>query len=163
MKKLILSLMVSMVFFGCNGQSKEEADKPAELTAKAQNPPQGQWKVNREYDRNGNLIRFDSIYSWSSTEHLDDLGAMARDSVLHSFKSRIYRSFPKVGAEGFPGFFAGDSLLGNRFFEDDFFASPMGRDLMDLDAIQKRMEEMQRRFLEHYGRPGEDPKVEQQG
>src|SRR5690606_29335544 len=148
MNKFLSILLISLVCFGCNGQLKK--DKETDQGSTAQQPPQGEWKVNREYDENGNLIRYDSIYSWSSTEHLDDLGPFDRDSLLQGFRSRFSKNFRALDPDGFPGSFLGDSLFEKHFFEDDFFGSPIGRDFMDLDALQKRMEEMQRKFLEHY-------------
>lgn len=148
MKKFVLLSLLSLVCFGCNGQEKESEEKKEDQSLAEQ--PKGSWKVNREFDENGNLIRYDSIYSWSSSDYTDDLAQMDRDSLFESFRSRFSRSFSQFNQDGFANFFEEDSLFTEHFFEDDFFESPLGKDFMDLDKIQKRMEDMQRRFLEQY-------------
>ncbi|SRR5690606_11597748 len=163
MKKIFSILLISLFCFGCNGQLKKEDNKNADRDGTVQNPPEGEWKVNREYDENGNLIRYDSIYSWSSSDHLKKLGPMDRDSLLQAFRSRFSEHFSAFDHDGFPGLMAGDSLFEKRFFEDDFFASPLGRDFMDLEAVHKRMEEMQRKFLEQYGQIPEKSEDRDQG
>ncbi|WP_036380281.1 hypothetical protein [Muricauda sp. MAR_2010_75] len=159
MKKFVLLSLLSLVCFGCNGQEKESEEKKEDQSLAEQ--PKGSWKVNREFDENGNLIRYDSIYSWSSSEYMDDLAQMDRDSLLESFRSRFSRSFSHFNHNGFPNFFEEDSLFTKHFFEDDFFESPLGKDFMDLDKIQKRMEAMQRKFLEQYA-PNPDKEENEQ-
>ena len=56
----ILALLLSLALFGCNGQTKNE--KMAIQTDTIQ--PKTDIRVNREYDKNGNLIRYDSTYSY---------------------------------------------------------------------------------------------------
>ncbi|MEW2921224.1 hypothetical protein AB1A65_07130 [Muricauda sp. ANG21] len=159
MKKLILISLLSLACFGCKGQERK-TDEAKENTNLAEQP-KGNWKVNREFDENGNLIQYDSIYSWSSSDYVDDLAQMDRDSLFTSFRSRFSRSFSQFDNDGFPNFFAEDSLFSKHFFKDDFFESPIGRDFMDLDKIHKKMEEMQRQFLEHYAPKPKEEENEQ--
>lgn len=159
MKKIALLSLISLVCFGCNGQEKKTEEDNQRQTLKEQ--PQGSWKVNREFDENGNLIRYDSIYSWSSTQNADDLAHMDRDSLFESFRSRFSRSFSYFGQDGFRNPFEEDSLFTKHFFEDDFFESPLGKDFMDLDKIHKRMEDMHKRFLERYAPKSDDQEDKQ--
>lgn len=41
--------------------------------AKKSEQPKGTWKVDKEFDENGNLTSYYSISSWSSPDNLDEL------------------------------------------------------------------------------------------
>ena len=128
----------------CQGQEKKESEMVKEGDHKEMAQPKGSWKVDREFDENGNLIRYDSIYTWSS-DSLDDLSGLDRDSLLSNFESKFYSHFSRFG-----DLFEPDSLFSKRFFNEDFFKSDFGEDFMELDNIRKRMMERQKRFLEKY-------------
>lgn len=160
MKHMLTMLLASFFLMGCQGQEKKEQELEEKNEVVEQ--PKGSWKVNRDFDEEGNLIRYDSIYSWSSTENMGDLMQMDRDSIFQSFRSQFSRNFS--GFEDFTGngLFAQDSLFVKRFFADDFFESKFGQDFMDLDKMHQEMEAMQKRFLERYHapKPKEDKQME---
>ncbi|WP_067028915.1 hypothetical protein [Allomuricauda sp. CP2A] len=133
----------------CQGQEKKESEMVKEGDHKEMAQPKGSWKVDREFDENGNLIRYDSIYTWSS-DSLDDLSGLDRDSLLSNFESKFYSHFSQFKDQGFGDLFEPDSLFSKRFFNEDFFKSDFGEDFMELDNIRKRMMERQKRFLEKY-------------
>lgn len=134
---------------GCQGQEHKEGELTKEGDHKERVQPKGSWKVDREFDENGNLIRYDSIYTWSS-DSLEDLSGLDRDSLLSNFESKFYSHFSQFKDQGFEDLFEPDSLFSKRFFSDGFFESDFGEDFMELDNIRKRMMERQRRFLEKY-------------
>lgn len=150
MKKIAILSMVAILNLSCNAQeNKKEANLQKDSIAQAE-PPKGTWKVDKEFDENGNLIRYDSIYSWSSTDNLGELAQRNPDSLLQSFRSKFYRNFSHIDNQRFGDLFSDDSLFTKRFFDNDFFDSDFGEDFMDIDRIRKRMEMMQQRFLERY-------------
>ncbi|MBA4410226.1 MAG: hypothetical protein C0397_12470 [Odoribacter sp.] len=69
------------------------------------NSPKEDFKVNREYDEQGNLIRFDSTYtySWSS------------DSTLQN--SLSFKDFDNLFGDNF-SFFNDSAFTGHSFFDD---------------------------------------------
>ncbi|MBT8273810.1 MAG: hypothetical protein KJO77_08390 [Bacteroidia bacterium] len=151
MKTHILFLLIGLLSLSCNGQKddkKNENDQQNEKIAAVK--PEGSWKVNKEFDEQGNLIRYDSTYSWSSTERSHDLSTLDQDSLLKSFRSRFFTNFSDFRNQGFEDIFAQDSLFSKRFFGDDFFKSDFGRDFMDMDSIMVHMMERQKKFLEKY-------------
>ena len=151
MKKYILLFMVSLLSVSCNGQKNET--KKAETKESEGNvveQPKGTWKVDKEFDENGNLIRYDSIYSWSSNNKFDNLSSVDRDSLMQSFKSRFFTNYSEFENQGFEDVFSQDSLFSKRFFNDDFFGSDFGNDFMDIDKIRQKMIARQKKFLEKY-------------
>lgn len=151
MKKYILLAMVSLLCVSCNGQKNDikNAEKKQNKTSVAKQP-KGSWKVDKEFDDNGNLIRYDSIYSWSSSSKVDNLSALEKDSLLQSFKSRFFTGFSRFENNGFDDVFSEDSLFSKHYFNDDFFDSEFGSDFMDIDKIRQQMIARQKRFLEKY-------------
>lgn len=77
--------------------------------------PKEDIRVNREYDENGNLIKFDSIYSYS----------WSGDTTL--FESISPENLQNLFGDHF-GFFPDSTFLGKSFFDDfdQSFFSPFG-------------------------------------
>lgn len=151
MKKYVLLFMAGLLSFSCSGQNEETKKTEAiDDKAKTAEQPKGSWKVDKEFDENGNLIRYDSIYSWSSSNNFNELSSVERDSLLQSFKSRFFTSFSGFENQGFEDIFSQDSLFAKRFFNDDFFRSDFGTDFMNIDKIRQQMIERQKKFLEKY-------------
>ncbi|WP_179353520.1 hypothetical protein [Winogradskyella vidalii] len=151
MKTHILLLMTVFLSVSCSGQHNE-SKKAAELEPKenVDKMPKGNWQVDKAYDENGNLIRYDSIYSWSSVDDLNGLSATEKDSLIHHFKSEFYTNLSGFKHQGFEDVFSQDSLFNSQFFNDDFFGSDFGKDFMNLDKIRQQMIERQKAFLEKY-------------
>tara|TARA_R110002049_G_scaffold69429_1_gene179886 strand:- start:207 stop:671 length:465 start_codon:yes stop_codon:yes gene_type:complete len=143
--------MVGLLSVSCKGQESEtkKVEKEKNQTNIVEEP-KGTWKVEKEFDENGNLIRYDSIYSWSSNDKFDHLSLSDKDSLMQSFKSRFFTNFSRFENEGFEDVFSQDSLFSKRFFKEDFFESPFGKDFMDIDKIRQQMIERQKKFLEKY-------------
>ncbi len=74
-----LLLMIAVIFqlttFSCSGQSRENENKKTEKSK-----PDVRYKVDKEYDPQGNLIRYDSAYSYSYN------GSAINDSMFNLFK-----------------------------------------------------------------------------
>ncbi len=101
----------------------------AQNPVKKQNQPQENSKVTKEYDDKGNLIKFDSLYSysWSGGD----------TTMLKSFSPK---DFPDMFGTDF-GFFADSTFKDHSFFDDfdQLFAQPFNgvRDSM----LMKRFEQ----------------------
>jgi hypothetical protein len=97
--------------------------------------PKKDIKVNREYDENGNLTRYDStyVYTWSS----DSTFQIMNDSSF--FREMDMSKMQKRMQEQLNRFFGPDSLRqngkGHPFFSDDFF----NNDFFDTDFFDSQM------------------------
>jgi len=151
MIKFILLFMVGLLSVSCKGQENEtkKVEKEENKTNIVEEP-KGTWKVDKEFDENGNLIRYDSIYSWSSNDKFDNLSLSDKDSLMQSFKSRFFSNYSGFQNQGFEDVFSKDSLFSEHFFNDDFFGSNFGNDFMDIDKLRQQMIARQKKFLEKY-------------
>jgi hypothetical protein len=151
MKTYVILFMMGLLSSSCSGQKKDlssyDTKTPQEETEKQ---PQGTWKVDREFDEKGNLIRYDSIYSWSSSDIYKDLNTKEKDSLLEKFKSRFFQQYSQFEDDGFENLFNPDSAFSKRYFNDDFFNSDFGKDFIDMDKITQEMIRRQKALLEKY-------------
>ena len=151
MKNIALLFLAAVLTTSCNSQENKKDDLENEVgKEKITEQPKGTWKVDKEFDEAGNLIRYDSIYSWSSSDDFETLDLRDKDSLLQSFQSRFFRHFSDTDRFGFDSFMEPDSLFNERFFNKDFFGSDFGKDFMDIDRMHQRMERMQKEFIERY-------------
>jgi hypothetical protein len=151
MKKYILLLVMAILSVSCSGQENKAKKEEAKETEKnIAEEPKATWKVDKEFDENGNLIRYDSMYSWTSDSKFNNLSFLERDSLIESFKSRFFANFSQFENQEFEDVFSEDSLFSNHFFNDDFLGSSFGKDFMDIDRIRQQMIERQKKFLEKY-------------
>jgi hypothetical protein len=150
MKKYILLFMVGLISISCIGQKNEQKTEVKESEEKLVEPPKGTWKVNKEFDEKGNLISYDSIYSWSSNGKFDNLSFSDKDSLMQSLKSRFFTNYLGFEKEGFEPIFSKDTLSIKGYFNDDFFGSNLGNEFMDVDKLRQQMIAWQKKFSEKY-------------
>lgn len=139
--------MMGLLSLSCNGQKNElEKTETNQAEKNLAEHPNESWKVEKEFDDRGNLIRYDSIYSWSSTGGLTNFSKVGKDSLLQSFKSRFFTNFSDIENNGFDDVFTQDSLFSKFFYSDDFF----GSNFMEMDIIRQQMLERQKKIIEKY-------------
>ena len=111
------------------------------------NSPKVDVKVNKEYDKDGNLIRYDSIYSsyYSSMEG-DTLFA---DSIMLEFGSFFNNNFPSVMNQHFSDLMLQDSIWSNDFFTDDFFSRGFYNDNQAYQKMFQDLDSLKNRFFMH--------------
>lgn len=141
---LALALLICLNV-SCNGQNnkKETTSKTAEKV------PPGDWKVNKQYDDKGNLIQYDSIYSWSSSNTYNNLSEIEKDSIISNYKSKSLSSFSTFPKQMRMDSLFVDDFFNDDFFNDDFFSSDFGEDFMQLDKIRDKMQQQQQFFKKY--------------
>ncbi|KPM32728.1 Hypothetical protein I595_1155 [Croceitalea dokdonensis DOKDO 023] len=148
MKDFLTVFLASFFLISCQGQEDDKKNKELDHTLTEE--PKGNWRVLREFDDAGNLIRYDSTYSWSYSEGPANFKLRDGDSIFKSFRSQISKGFTGMADVFGDGLSEQDSLFMKPFFSDDFFENQFGKDFMDLDNIRQRMEAIQRRLLERH-------------
>lgn len=88
-----------IVTAGVFGQT-EKKGQPAASTQ-----PKANIKVNKEYDKNGNLIRYDSTYTYVYT----GADSLMKDSFYKEFEKRFDSFFPSSHFSFFDDYFINDS------------------------------------------------------
>lgn len=150
MKNLIYIVLV-LSFIGCNSQEKkkqetQEPDKKEQETIK----PKESWDVKKEYDEFGNLIKYDSIYSYSYSNIKGDSINVNLDSIMHSFRGYFDKNTPFKWQDDFSFFPENDSLFMRDFFKEDYFLKNWQNQHSELDKMIKRMDSSRNAFLKRF-------------
>jgi hypothetical protein len=91
--------------------------------------PQTNIKVNKEYDKNGNIVRYDSTYSYYYSNIKND--TVKQDSIFNLFRNQFNQKYLFSNEPYFNNLFFEDSLLKYDFYKRVF-------SLIDLGIICKR-------------------------
>lgn len=136
----ILTIALLLTLSSCYGQIniKKEQDKNL-------NSPQTKIKVNKEYDKDGNLIRYDSASSYYYSNIQNDTGL--RDSIFNSFKSHFNQKYFFSDEPFFNHFFFEDSLSKYNFYKNDFFLNRFRRNMERMDSLFRGMDSVKNEFF----------------
>jgi len=148
MKKYAIVSMAALLATGCSAQDKNKPELAQNDHKPLKEEPKGTWKVDKELDENGNIIKYDSIYSWSSNDSLQNLTDKDMDSIMHHFGTTFGERFGDLSGQDFAGFFDRDSLFTKEFFGEDFMNSDFGQRFSNIDDIREQMEMMRQQFLQ---------------
>ncbi|GAA4806533.1 hypothetical protein [Litoribaculum gwangyangense] len=130
--KIIPILFFSLVF-NCYGQNKQK-DNPNKIK------PDENIQVNKEYDEQGNLIKYDSIYSYSYSS-----SSKLNDSIKMQFQ-RHFKNHSFFNDAFFDNFFKNDSLI-DPFDQRNFFFDGFINQDDDIKNMMRRMDSIQQMFF----------------
>jgi hypothetical protein len=145
MKKLLLLSVVAVLLNACNAQDKGKNETSNEVQPK----PKVSWKVNKEVDENGNIIRYDSTYTWTYSSNGEHVNVNV-DSVLNAFNSYFNTQFPGFLDKSIMDPFWNDSLLHKDFLMDDYFYQRFQQNFLQMDEMFKRMDSIRNKFFEDH-------------
>lgn len=155
MNKLLFFTAITLFAFGCNAQGNNQSKNNADskVGVEAQTPgkkkPDVRWNVTKQYDENGNLIGYDSTYTYSYTNVEGDSVTLDADSVMRSFHSYFDQNFPGIWNKQFDNGFPNDSMFYRDFLQHDFFSQQWNRDFLDMDKITQEMDSLRMEFFKN--------------
>lgn len=148
MKTLVVSIVVALFTLGCSAQDQSgKGVKKMSENKDSKNKPEEHWSVNKEVDENGNVISYDSTYTWSYTNNEGDSVNVDVDSMMQSFESFFNDRMPSVWGESLMDPMLGDSLLSRDFFADNYFHDRFKKDFFDVDKMFQRMDSLRESFF----------------
>lgn len=109
------------------------------------NEPKVDIKVNKKYDDYGNLIQYDSTYSYvysSQNMNSEDL-----DSIIGNFKPFFYNNMPDVFGNSFDDFFNSRSFSNEDFFKNDFFENQFQKHNKMMEDMISKMDSIRNEYL----------------
>jgi len=142
MKRIwILSLLTALLFSSCDGQTGKKTEE-RKLTSPE---PKTNVVVNKEYDENGNLTRYDSTYTYYYSNIEND--SVLEDSIFRKFTQEFNTTFPFSNEAYFNDLFFQDSLLKYDFYKEDFFRERFKRNMEMMDQLFNEMDQMKNEFF----------------
>ena len=143
MKRIGLLVLFLIGVTACQAQDKDKT------MAQRQEEPKGKWQVHREYDENGNLVKYDSVYVWSSSNIKGFPKNQNLDSLLKSYKRYMGKSGFSPEQFDFSLFENPDSLFNKNFFDNEFFFDNwIESDGKRIRQMMRRMDSLRMRFLQ---------------
>ena len=158
-------ILISLLLFTVVAQNKSKnnliSSAPDGEDSLNTNQPKVNYKVNKQYDEHGNLISYDSTYTYSYSSPGGDINiTFGNDSITDMF-GNINMPMGMFNNDIFNRFFKGDSAQfpnNNMILNDPFFNN--GFDMMDQMRQQmKRMQQMDSLFKMQRNTPAPNNKV----
>ncbi|MCB0753709.1 MAG: hypothetical protein KDC52_19710, partial [Ignavibacteriae bacterium] len=142
MQRIISGILFLFLICGCS--SKKINGQKENQDSLSTNKPQTKIIVNKEYDDKGNLVNFDSSYSYyySNMENDSTFG----DTAYHSFQDEFFNSFPNIQKPFLDDMFFEDSLLTYDFYKDDFFSKRFQFNNKRFEKLFEKMDSVKNKF-----------------
>ena len=149
---LIFIFTLSTIAFNAN--AKEPEVRALKFKTVTQKPdsikkenPKIRIKVNRKYDDKGNIIGYDSTYSYSYTYPNGEKRDISIDSLMNKFKPFFFENSPNFFNNSFDEFFNNDSTFQSNFFDNDFFQKNFKEEKFNFDKMMRQMDSVKNKYL----------------
>lgn len=156
MRKFVFTLLLGLMLVSCQAQddrSRSKVDMAEKNTdSSSVDKPKISWKVDRKYDEDGNVIGYDSIYSYAYSNHKNLPIDMDLDSIMGAMKF-----FSQDGPTSFmEEYNLGrtmdmDSFLNANQYFKDFFEGQRSNNFSDVRKLFQQMDSLQNMLMERHG------------
>jgi len=143
MKKFSIYVLVLFSFISCQAQSKQDLEKEDQIVQKEK--PKGKWKVNKKFDKNGNLIQYDSVYTYSYKGKDFSSSEMDMDSIMNQFRLNFQNDLNNPFNSLF--FKPGKNDFENSFFDEDYYFKNIRNKNFEFNSMIKEMDSIRNLFL----------------
>jgi len=135
-----LLIAVGLILNSCNGQENK-----TKSLSDAKNKPIEDIKVNKEYDKDGNLIRYDSTYTYYYSNI--EKSPITEDSIFNNFRKLFDTNYPFSNKPFFNDIFFQDSLMKYDFYKKDFFKERFRRNMEYAEKMFQEMDSLKNKFF----------------
>ncbi|OFX83275.1 MAG: hypothetical protein A2W99_12335 [Bacteroidetes bacterium GWF2_33_16] len=104
-------------------------------------------KVNKEYDKNGNIIRYDSSYTYIYTYPDGSLEMLNIDSIFNNFRPYFFNRGFDLMQKPFIDFFDVDSSFQKHFFDNDYFMQQFEQEMFHFEELMHEMDSLRNLYL----------------
>ena len=142
MKKLMVIMLLSLIAGGCNGQkNKNEKAQQQIASLDSLHKPKVDVRVNKQYDDKGNLVQFDSSYSYFySSPGLHSPDSIRSDSLFGSFKFPLLNQYENLMDKNSNSIFFNDSMFMYDFYNEDYFSRRFHLNIPKFEELYKQMD-----------------------
>jgi hypothetical protein len=145
MKKLGIYVLVLFSFIACQAQNNQDSKKENNIVKNQL--PKGKWKVNKKYDKKGNLIQYDSVYTYSY-QGKNFYNNIEIDSLMNQFKLNFKEDLEEPFNSLF--FTPNENDLENSFFDQDYYLKNFKNKNYDINAMMQKMDSIRELFLKDF-------------
>lgn len=145
MKNLSVLLLAIFCASACQSQDRNSTTTKPSLK---QNQPKESWNVNKKLDDKGNVIAYDSTYTWTYSNINGEEVSVDADSVMQQFRTFFDQEFPSFWGNDMGRPFWSDTLMRPGFFQDDYFDQLWKNDLFRMEEMFKQMDSMRMDYFD---------------
>lgn len=155
MKRILIFIgVLPLLLAGCS-KSTSKVSPITEDTV-----PESHVNVTKEYDNDGNIIGYDSTYSYYYSNVREN--TLKRDSLFDLFRNQFYKKYPISNHLFFDNLFFQDSLLKYDFYKRDFFSTRFRHNMRKMDNMFLQMDSMKDDFFgRQFMQKNENPEEKQ--
>ena len=155
MKKIVFTLLLGLILTGCHAQDDRSKSKDDLAEKKTDSSflekPKISWKVDKKYDEQGNIIGYDSIYSYSLDNWRNLPMDMNLDSIMGSMRILSQGNLSSFLEEHNMGrSMEMDSLMNGDQFFNDFFERQRTNGFSGMQELFQQMDSLQSMMLERH-------------
>lgn len=136
-KRVIIKLFFALAVISCTGQNKNET-----------NIPKTNIKVTKEYDKNGNLTRLDSTYTYFYSSSKNDLAL--DDAFKDELKQKFNLQFKSIDSLFKKDYFLNDFFQQDDFFGKNFFEENFNHNHKEIEKIMKKLDSLRLNFKNNH-------------
>ena len=146
MRKVLFIMLLSFCMMACNGQKKQnEVLSKQDVAADSTLNPKVDVKVNKRFDDKGNLIQYDSTYSYFYSFPGIKGKGMNLDSVFNELK--MHNDQMRLLDDDMNGILFSDSLLKSGVFNNEFFSKGFEINRRELENAFRQMDSIKSEML----------------
>jgi hypothetical protein len=137
----LIAIALSVTMISCSGQTKKQDGESVNSSAN----PQTKIIVDKKYDDKGNLMKYDSTYSYYYSNVNENKNL--KDSIFSNFKNQFNNKYFFSTDPYFNNFFFEDSLLKYDFYRKDFFVNRFRNNMRMIDSLFWGMDSLKNNFF----------------
>jgi hypothetical protein len=144
-----------LVAFSCQRQSNKtfaQLDRPVPDST---SNPKSEVHVNKKYDDKGNLIRYDSSYSYRYVSPDKIVKNIETDTLFRHFKSYYYPEWDSAFSHNFTDIFFNDTLFKYDFMQPDYFSKRFEMNRKRLENMAQHMDSLKMDYMKREYPEGE--------
>lgn len=138
-----------IITVACNSQAGQKDAKAKTVNVEKTEGvnPKIKTRVNKQYDSKGNLMKFDSTYSYFYTSKGNDSTKVGLDTLVKEFKSYYSQQMTSGINRHFNDIFLTDSLFKYDFLNDDYFRKRFELNMAIMHDMFKQMDSLKTHYL----------------
>jgi hypothetical protein len=146
--KKVMFLLCMLFFMACKDNSNKTIAQATLLSRPDTSAnPKTEVHVNKKYDEKGNLIRFDSTYSYRYVSPGGKSRNIETDTLFRHFKSYYLSNYDTMFNNNFGSIFFSDSLFKYDFMQPDYFSKRFELNRKRFEQMARDMDSIKTQYL----------------
>lgn len=153
MKTIIFLVPLILFFAGCGEQKSKTVETPSAASTPDTsnlNNPRISIRVNKKYDDKGNLVQFDSSYSYVYSTQAGNTNQVNADSLYYRFNDLLRTQYNNLFERRLNSVFFSDSLFKYDFMNSDYFNKRFELNRPLFEDVFREMDSLKTDLLNRY-------------